>query len=152
MAKIEFQALLTGISSAVQQTQLAMGEVQKEYFLSHFHQENDDLIPDTKQIEIKLSEGGERKTGKIEVPVATLVTYGGLALDDVEVTMHTALAAEAGQLMAEIGDNERKEECTPDANQDMPEKAGSCDIKLHFQNKNAADGAMEVVNMLNKMI
>lgn len=146
MEQVRLQTLIAEMARALQETQIMMEQAKLEHFLSYFTETDNLNQPRTMDMVVGISECGERKEGKLSVPIATLISHRGLAMDTVEVRINTALTSAGDGLMAQVGDIERKE------NAEDGNVGSQCEIKLVFRNEDPADGIQETNNLLRKSI
>lgn len=149
MEKVDFEALIVGVTQALQNTQEMLEKQALNDFLQYFENDNGQLCAKSQNIVVPYSDNGEQKLGKINVPLATLVPHSNLVMESVEVKIHTSLTTENDKLQAEVGQGENS---IWRHRKGKSKEKGNCDVKIVFKNKEPISGKKETIAMLEKSL
>lgn len=149
MNRIEFGELVDELSRTMQHSQIALEQTARDHFLSYFSNQEEVLVPDTRQVNISYFEQNEKKQGSFFVPTASLVSHDSLELDEISVTLQADLHMEGSLLYADFKQGGQEMES---GGAEESGNACNCKVELKFKNRRPSEGIMEAINMLNKSI
>lgn len=146
---IHINSLLSIVSKAIIETQQAIEKETVHNFLSFFEEQNNMLKPLSRDIEISISDSGERKRGTITAPLVTLIPHKGMEIQKAEITIKSKLLSSGEDVFLALSDMERGNNGQENIGEGTED---NCEIKLVLQSIAPADGIQEIIGFLHKSI